>query len=556
MGQPKGPTELVLLPLGGAGEIGMNCYLYGVGDWRRRQYVMIDCGVKFGDEREPGIDIVLPDIAYAEGERRNVLAIVLTHAHEDHIGALPWLWKRLGAPVYCTPFTAALVQNKLEEHGLAGDVPLRVIPMKGRFTVGPFDLEYVSVSHSIPEPNAVVIRTSAGTVVHSGDWKIDPTPSIPPVMDEPRLRAIGEEGVDALVCNSTNALRSGFSPSEKAIGEELARVIAEAKHRVAVTTFASHVGRIDTIARAARANGRELVVAGRAMHRVIDAARSVGLLHDHTFQGDDAYGYLPRDKVVLVCTGSQGEPRAAIARIAEGSHPEIELEEGDTVVFSSRNIPGNEKAIGAVINGLSAQGIEVITSDDRPVHTSGHPRQGEILALYSWLKPRLVVPMHGEMRHLRRQMQLALDNGVPQSMLALNGQMVRLAPGPAELVDQVPAGTLHVDGRLIVPADGPAKRRRKMSYAGIVVVSVVIDDNGNLESAPDVVLSGLPDEDAEGRWLRDHVLDRIDQVLSSMPRARRRDTAAVVELLRGAVRKTLETVWGKKPQCEVIVHRP
>jgi ribonuclease J len=555
MGQPRGADELVMVPLGGAGEIGMNAYLYGFGGWRRRKWIMVDLGVRFGGDHEPGIDLVLPDVAFAESERRNLLAIVLTHAHEDHIGALPWLWRRLGAPVYCTAFTAALVRNKLEEHGLAEDVPLRVVPTGGRFEAGPFALEYVAVSHSIPEPNALAIRTAAGTVLHSGDWKIDPTPSIPPVTDERRLREIGAEGVEALVCDSTNALRPGFSISEKAVGEELARVIAAAKHRVAVTTFASHVGRIDTIARAARACGREVVVAGRAMHRVIDAAREVGLLTQHTFQGDDAFGYLPRDKVVLICTGSQGEPRAAMSRIADGSHPELALEEGDTAVFSSRNIPGNEKAIGAVVNGLSALGVEVITADERPVHTSGHPREEELKALYSWLKPRLVVPMHGEMRHMRRQLAIARGAGVPEQMLVLDGQMVRLAPGPAELVDQIPAGILHVDGRLVVAPDGPARERRKMSFAGLAFVSVVIDDRGELTSAPELVLSGVPAETADGRWMREEVLDRIDQVIATMPRARRRDRAAVAEALKGAVRKTLETLWGKKPLCEVIVHR-
>jgi ribonuclease J len=555
MGQPSGAAELVMLPLGGAGEIGMNAYLYGFGGWRRRKWIMVDLGVRFGDEREPGVDLVLPDAAFAESERRNLLAIVLTHAHEDHIGALPWLWRRLAAPVYCTPFTAALVRNKLEEHGLANDVPLRVVPAGGRFEAGPFALEYVAMSHSIPEPNALAIRTAAGTVVHSGDWKIDPTPSIPPVTDERRLREIGAEGVEALVCDSTNALRPGFSISEKAVGEELSRIIAAAKHRVAVTTFASHVGRIDTIARAARACGREVVVAGRAMHRMIDAARQVGLLAAHTFQGDDAFGYLPRDKVVLICTGSQGEPRAAMSRIADGSHPELALEEGDTVVFSSRNIPGNEKAIGAVVNGLAAQGVEVITADERPVHTSGHPREEELKALYGWLKPRLVVPMHGEVRHMRRQLAIARAAGVPEQMLALDGQMVRLAPGPAELVNRIPAGVLHVDGRLVVPPDGPARQRRKLAFAGLAVVSVVIDDRGDLASPPDVVLAGVPAETADGRSMREEVLDRLDQVIAAMPRARRRESEALAEALRGAVRKTLETLWGKKPLCEVVIHR-
>jgi ribonuclease J len=556
MGAPRGPCELVLLPLGGVGEIGMNCYLYGVGDERSRKWIMVDIGVKFADERDPGIDLILPDVGFVEHRRRHLLAIVLTHAHEDHIGALPWLWRRLEAPVYCTPFTAALVENKLEEAGLAGELPMRVLPMGARWQLGPFDLEYVAVAHSIPEPNALVIRTEAGTVVHTGDWKIDHEPSIPPRIDEKRLREIGAEGIDALVCDSTNVLRPGRSPSEHQIGDVLANMIGASKARVAVTTFASHVGRIDTVARAARAEGREVVVAGRAMHRVIDAARKVGLLTEHTFQGDDAFGYLPRDKVVLLCTGSQGEPRAALARIAEGNHPEIALESGDLVIFSSRAIPGNEKAIGAVINGLAAQGVEVVTADDALVHTSGHPRQDEIRSLYDWLKPRLLVPMHGEMRHLMRHLAFAKECGVSEAVLVPDGRMLRLAPGPAEILGDVETGLVHVDGRLMVPGrEGPARLRRKLSFAGIMVLSVAFDNRGDVEGEPKLVLDGIPDEDSDGVALRQRLLAAVDQALGSMPRARRRDDAAVQEVLRGALRKEADLAWGKKPICHVIIHR-
>jgi ribonuclease J len=556
MGTPRGPSELVLLPLGGVGEIGMNCYLYGVGDGRSRKWIMVDLGVKFGDDRDPGIDLILPDVSFAEHHRRHLLGIVLTHAHEDHIGALPWLWRRLQAPVYCTPFTAALVETKLEEAGLTGQLPLRVLPMGARWQLGPFDLEYVAVAHSIPEPNALVIRTEAGTALHTGDWKIDHAPSIPPRIDETRLRAIGAEGVDALICDSTNVLRPGRSPSEHQIGDVIGTMIAASKSRVGVTTFASHVGRIDTVARAARGEGREVVVAGRAMHRVIDAARKVGLLTEHTFQGDDAFGYLPRDKVVLLCTGSQGEPRAALARIAEGSHPEIVLEEGDLVIFSSRAIPGNEKAIAAVINGLAAQGVEVVTADDALVHTSGHPRQDEIRSLYDWLKPRLLVPMHGEMRHLMRHLSFAKECGVSEAVLAPDGRMLRLAPGPAEIVGDIESGVVHVDGRLMVSGrEGPARHRRKLSFSGIAVVSVAIDTRGEIIGNPELVLDGIPEEDMEGIAMRERLLDAIDQALGAMPRARRRDDAAVQELLRGAVRKAADGAWGKKPVCHVVIHR-
>jgi ribonuclease J len=556
MGAPRGPRELVLLPLGGVGEIGMNCYLYGVGDERSRKWIMVDIGVKFADERDPGIDLILPDVGFVEHRRRHLLAIVLTHAHEDHIGALPWLWRRLEAPVYCTPFTAALVENKLEEAGLAGELPMRVLPMGARWQLGPFDLEYVAVAHSIPEPNALVIRTEAGTVVHTGDWKIDHEPSIPPRIDEKRLREIGAEGIDALVCDSTNVLRPGRSPSEHQIGDVLANMIGASKARVAVTTFASHVGRIDTVARAARAEGREVVVAGRAMHRVIDAARKVGLLTEHTFQGSDSWKSLPRERVVALLTGSQGEPRAALARVSRRDHPDISLAPGDQVIFSSRAIPGNEKAIGAVINGLAAQGVEVVTADDALVHTSGHPRQDEIRSLYDWLKPRLLVPMHGEMRHLMRHLAFAKECGVSEAVLVPDGRMLRLAPGPAEILGDVETGLVHVDGRLMVPGrEGPARLRRKLSFAGIMVLSVAFDNRGDVEGEPKLVLDGIPDEDSDGVALRQRLLAAVDQALGSMPRARRRDDAAVQEVLRGALRKEADLAWGKKPICHVIIHR-
>ncbi|MGE3831219.1 MAG: ribonuclease J, partial [Parvibaculaceae bacterium] len=375
-------NDVVLLPLGGAGEIGMNCYCYGVGPADNRQWLMVDLGVKFGEESEPGIDVVLPDLSYIESERRTLAGIVLTHAHEDHLGAVAWLWPRLRCPVYCTPFAAAILANKLKEMGLDEEVPVRVNPVGARFTAGPFNLEYVSVTHSIPEPTALLIEAGETRILHSGDWKIDRTPVMARDIDEKRLREIGETGVDALVCDSTNVLREGFSPSERDVEQTLARIVAEAKGRVAITTFASHVERIASAVMAARAAGREVVIAGRAMRNTIEAARATGYLRDAgTFLEEEAFGYLPRDKIMLICTGSQGEPRAAIARIAEDQHPQIALDEGDLVIFSSKTIPGNEKAVAAIQNNLARLGIDLVTADEALVHTSGHPRRGELRAL-------------------------------------------------------------------------------------------------------------------------------------------------------------------------------
>jgi ribonuclease J len=551
-------NELVLLPLGGMGEIGMNSYAYGLGPPNDRQWILVDLGVKFGEETEPGIDIVLPDLAFLEANRARLAAIVLTHAHEDHLGALPWLWPRLRKPVYCTPFAAEVLRLKLGEAGLLDEVPIRVIPLSGRFVIGSFDLEFVSVTHSIPESNALVIRTSAGTVFHSGDWKIDRSPSIPPELDEHRLRAIGGEGVDALVCDSTNVLREGYSPNEGDIDAAFDRIIAEAPGRVAVTTFGSHVGRIATVARAARRAGREVILAGRAMRSMVDVARSVGLLTDlGNLLDEQSFGYIPPDKAVLICTGSQGEPRAVMARIADDTHPIIALDPGDVVVFSSRTIPGNEKAVSAVINKLAAQGLKIVTIDQALVHTSGHPRRGELRDFYAWLRPSLLVPMHGEMWHLTTHIDLATASGIPATALVTNGQMLRLAPGPAKILAEVPAGRLHVDGRLIVPSiDGPARQRRKLSFVGLATVSLVIDARGDLLLRPGVVIDGIPLFDEEGTLVAEILADTADSVLSSIPRPRRRDDEAVREAVRIAIRRTAEEIWGKKPVCHVMIHRP
>ena len=551
----KQNDELVFLPLGGAGEIGMNLYLYGYGPPRARQWLMVDLGVTFGGPNEPGVDVILPDTGFIEAERANLVGILLTHCHEDHFGAVADLWPRLGADVYATPFTAGLLRAKLIERGGSEDMSIRETPLQSRLEIGPFDVELVTVAHSIPEPNAVVIRTPAGTIVHSGDWKLDRDPIVGPPTDAARLQEIGAEGVGALVCDSTNALRDGVSPSEADVAHVLAGIIARAERRVAVTTFASNVARLRSVIAAARAADRHVVIVGRAMHRILQVARETGYLDEGTeLLGEEDYGYLPRDKVVALCTGSQGESRAALARIATDEHPHVTLSSGDMVIFSSRTIPGNGKDVARVQNDLADIGVEIITDADAPVHVSGHPRRGELEQMYEWIRPEALIPMHGEPLHLHAHAEFARACGIPRALPARNGTMIRLLPGPAEIVDEAPAGRLYRDGRLLVQADaGPVRERRKLSFVGAVTVALALTRKGEVVADPQVALFGVPLETAGGRPFAELARDAALGALDGIPRPRRKDPELVREAVRRAVRAEVGAAWGKKPLCAVMV---
>jgi ribonuclease J len=547
--------DLVFVPLGGVGEIGMNVGLYGYGRGKQRRWLMVDCGVIFGDPAQtPGIDLILPDIRFARGLKGAIEALVLTHAHEDHYGAVLDLWPQLKCPVYATPFAVAMLEAKRASERGAPKVDVREIPQGGRFKAGPFDVEFVPVAHSIPESNALAIRTPAGLVVHTGDWKIDPTPVIGLPTDEARMRALGEEGVEAVIGDSTNALREGESPSEKDVAASLAELIRTAPGRVAVTTFASNVGRLRAVADAALAADRQVVLIGRAMKRASDVGRMLGYFDGvPEFLEPSAFGYLPRDKVVAMMTGSQGEPRAALARVAEGSHPEVSLAKGDRVIFSSRTIPGNEKAIGRIVNGLLAGGAEVITDRTHFVHVSGHPRRGELATLYGWLKPKLVVPVHGEELHMHEH--AAFVRSVNASVARVSdGQMLRVAGGAAEIVDEVATGRMLKDGKVLVPStDATIGERRKLAFAGLVTVAVAIDELGDVAGDPEVRFSGLPARDDEGEPMAEVLRDTVLDCLDGLPRPKRRDAGAVATAIERAVRSELNLVWGKKPVCHVAV---
>lgn len=543
---------LFFVPLGGTGEIGMNLNLYGyAGDW-----LILDCGVTFGDDSQPGIEVVMPDPAFIVERRERLLGIVATHAHEDHIGAIPYLWDRLHCPIWATPFTASLLRAKLSEAGIATKVPLNVVPMSGRFTIGPFDLELITLTHSIPEPNAVVLRTPVGTVLHTGDWKLDPDPLIGPTADEDALRRLGDEGVLAMVGDSTNALRPGSSGSEADLRRSLIDLVGRYDARVAVACFASNVARLETIAWAGFAHGRDVALVGRSLRRIDTAARENGYLADvPRFLTEDEAGYIPRDKILMICTGSQGEPRSALARIAREDHPHVVLDPGDVVIFSSRIIPGNEKAINRLQNALVRLGVEIVTEEDHFVHVSGHPARDELVRMYQMVRPRVSIPVHGEARHLIAHAHLAEECQVQQPLVIQNGDMVRLTPSGAAIVDEVPVGRLACDGKGLLPIDGSAlKDRRRVTFNGSAVTTLVVDRHGRLVAAPAISLIGLV-EGAAAAAAEPVLRNSVQRAVEELPAGARRDDDVVRDVVRRTLRRVINDRFGKRPLIEIHLMR-
>jgi ribonuclease J len=548
-------NELVFAPLGGLGEIGMNCALYGFGPAKRRKWLLVDVGVAFAGDDLPGVDLILPDVKFVEKIKKDLVGVIITHAHEDHIGALAELWPRLGVTVYATRFAAGLLEaRRLNEPG-APKIPLEIVAQGAVVTIGPFEVEFIPVAHSIPESCALAIRTPVGLVVHTGDWKIDATPLVGRPTDEARLRALGDEGVLALVCDSTNVLREGESPSEADVARSLSALVGKASGRVVITTFASNVARLRAAAEAGLANGKQVMVIGRAMERVLAVARECGYLDGlPAFLGQDHFDRIPRSQVLALATGSQGEPRAALARIAEDEHPTATLAPGDIVVFSSRTIPGNEKAVGKIVNGLVAQGIEVVTDRTQLVHVSGHPRRAELAKMYAWLRPKIAIPAHGEAVHLSEHADFARAQGVSEVVRALNGDIVLLAAGEAGIVGQVDHGRLYKDGDILLPTgDDCIAQRRRLSFSGVVSIALALSPKGDLSGDPDVMIAGLPTRTRAGGGMDEVVDAAIFETFENLPRGKRRDADAVSTAIERAVRNAVNAVWGKKPAVHVLV---
>jgi ribonuclease J len=547
--------ELVFLPLGGSGEIGMNMNLYGFGPPHARKWIMIDCGVMFGDLSTPGIELICADPTFILEEKENLLALILTHGHEDHIGAVGLLAPDFDCPVYATAFTARLVESKLEERG--AKIDMRVIDLGARLSIGPFDIEFVTLTHSIPEPNGVIIRTALGTVLHTGDWKIDPEPTLGPVTDSPALRAIGDAGVLAMICDSTNVLSAGESGSEMRVKESLTRIIAREKGRVAVTTFASNVSRLVSICEAAKAADRSVCLLGRSMLRLTGAARDVGILPEGVnFVEPQQAAHLPREHVLYLCTGSQGEPRAALARIARDDHRDLTLAEGDTVIFSSKIIPGNEREIFTLINDLVELGVKIITEKDEFTHVSGHPNRDELKMMYGWVRPKYSIPVHGEARHLETHADFAMTLGVEEAISPRNGDLIRLAPGRPAVIDEVPAGRWLLDGNIMTPdGAGPMRERRKLSFSGLVTVAMAIDEHGILAAPPAVSIIGAPREAPGVDDIADIIAERAEGAFLTLAKAKRQDDGAVVLAVTRAVRNEMTAIWGKRPGVAIMVQR-
>lgn len=552
-------NQLVFLPLGGSGEIGMNLNLYGYGPAHARKWIIVDLGVTFGGPDTPGIDIIMPDTAFIEEHRDDLIGIVLTHAHEDHMGALARLWPRLRCPVYATPFTMFLVKDRLAEFGLLDEVELHLLQMGSRFDLGPFDIELVTLTHSIPEPNALALRTDLGLVLHTGDWKIDETPALGPPPDEARLRELGDEGVLAMVCDSTNVFSPGSSGSESGVRDELIKVIGEYDGKaIAVATFASNVGRLASVMEAAKLNDRSVCLIGRSMHRMTRAAQSIGLLDGYDLIDEETAASLPQGHVLYLVTGSQGEPRAALSRIANAEHRSVKFGKGDVVIFSSKIIPGNEKAIFALQNALADEGIEIVTEKNRPIHVSGHPNADELRRMYEWARPEIAIPVHGERRHLLEHARLAGQFGARAAVPGRNGEMLCLAPDGPEVVDIVPSGRLHQDGAEIVSShDDGLRQRKKMAYAGHVGVSLVVDKTGELVSGPEPRISGFP-EGVKGVLLEnllDAVADTAEDAFDRLSRRARQDEDVIEDKIAAKVRRLLRDRTGKRALVEVHAHR-
>ena len=547
----KKDNRLLFLPLGGSGEIGMNLNLYG----HKGQWLMVDCGMMFADDYTPGVDLIFPDVSFLEDEQDRLAGLMVTHGHEDHIGAIPHLWGRFRCPIYATAFTAELIRGKLQEAGIEDEVILHVVEAFEDIEVGPFSVRYIPLAHSIAEGNGLAITTDKGTLFHTGDWKLDDDPLIGPACPSEALTELGDGGVLALIGDSTNVFNPSESGSEATVRENLTKVVQNMDNRVIITTFASNVARLDTIGAVAKATGRSLALIGRSMQRIYNVGKATGYLENFPkIVDEDHISDIPRDKILIACTGCQGEARAAMARIARGEHRNVELSPGDNVIFSSKIIPGNDITLGYLFNMLAAKKINVVTEKDAPIHVSGHPGQPELARLYDWVRPEMLIPVHGEVRHLMKHAEFARGLGIKHTLVPANGDIIEIASTGLTKIDEVPVGRLALDGKVIVSIDDMAiTERRRSSQSGFVTVSLVIDDRGDLAAEPAMALMGLPSRDAE--LFYDEMLAELEAAIDRMSRKGRLSDKGLEDVSRIAVRRFCRKYNGKNPGVATLITR-
>ena len=548
--------ELLFCPLGGAGEIGANMNLYGYGNPGEHNWIMVDIGVTFADDTLPGIDLIYPDPGFIVEKKDNLLGIIVTHAHEDHIGAIAHLWPKLKCKIYATPFTAVLIKEKFKEKNVDINNHLKIVQLNGIIDLDPFRIEYVSMTHSILEPNGLKIKTPAGVVLHTGDWKIDENPMVGKNIDIDKLKQIGNEGVLAMVCDSTNIFTVGRSGSEETVRRSLLKIMERLKKRIVITSFASNVARMETIFYCAEKTGRQISLVGRSMHRIFKAAKQCGYLKDIIDPIDPREAKnISREKIIYLCTGSQGEPMGAMMRISSYTHPDVFLEKGDTVIFSSKIIPGNEKKLYKLHNQLVKDGIEVISEENEFVHVSGHPNRDEMKDMYSWIKPKCVIPVHGEHRHLMEHISFAKEMQVPHPVQVENGDIVKLYPGDKpEVYDKAPSGRLYLDGNISVDGDSQSiKDRKNLSTNGYLEVTIMINSKGNIHNNPVLSYRGLPIYDKDEF---DYGLEyEIEKTTRSFKISSPQQEHNLIDALKIASRKFTKEKTGKKPFTNINLIR-
>jgi ribonuclease J len=553
----KGGQELVYCSLGGAGEIGMNLNLFGYGKPGEYKWIIVDIGVTFSDDNIPGIEVILPNPEFIANQKENLLGIVLTHAHEDHVGAIAHLWPMLECPIYATPFTAAIVREKFKEKKINIGSHLKIVKLGGNVKLGAFDIDYVTLTHSILEPNGLAITTPEGVVLHTADWKIDEDPLIGEKTDVKKLTELGKKGVLAMVCDSTNIFNLGSSGSESLVRTGLLTILEKMKNRIVITSFASNVARMETVFKVSEKIGRHVCLVGRSMNRIYELARQCNYLQDIKVPIDVRDSKkMPKNKMVFLCTGSQGEQRAALARIANGTHPDLHLEKDDNVIFSSRIIPGNEKRLYKIFNDFSKSEINVLSEENSMIHVSGHPAREDLKKMYNWVKPKILIPVHGEQRHMAEHINFAKEMGVKFPIKVNNGEIIRLAPGEPQVIDKVTSGRVYLDGKVLIDNDSPVlKERRNMAANGYMEITVLISKNGQIKNNPIITLKGIPFIEEDASEIEYDLEDVVMDTCKNFNLNNSKQEKNLIDTLKGNCRKLINDKSGKKPFVNINLVR-